>query len=143
MPAGDGAVTGQGGSCPSAPPQRGGASAAELVPSFYDLILWFAPKLAQFPRIHRFTLGDRIMTLLLELLDGLIVAQYEREARVAALRRANVGLERLRYLVRLARDLHCLTLQEYEHAARELVGTGQRVGGWLRHARSRPGVGGR
>jgi len=33
---------------------------------------------------------------MLELLDGLIVARYDRRSRVAALQTANVGLERLR-----------------------------------------------
>jgi hypothetical protein len=73
--------------------------------------------------------------VLLEILDGLIVARNDRAGRVQALRQANVGLERLRYLVRLSRDVNCLSLKEYEHAARCLVNTGQHVGGWLRQAR--------
>ena len=65
-----------------------------------------APKLAHYPKIHRFTLGDRIMTVLLETLDGLIVARYDRGGRASALRQANLGLERLRDLVRLSKDLN-------------------------------------
>jgi hypothetical protein len=125
---------GPGGSGGYAPPPTGGG-AVQVLPLLYDFILWMAPKLAHYPRIHRFTLGDRIMTVLLEILDGLIVARYDRAGRVQALRQANVGLERLRYLVRLSRDVNCLSLKEYEHAARCLVNTGQHVGGWLRQAR--------
>jgi hypothetical protein len=128
-----GTGVGPGGGGRDAPPPTGGG-AAQVIPLLYDFILWMAPKLAQYPRIHRFTLGDRIMTVLLEILDGLIVARYDRGGRVQALRRANVGLERLRYLVRLSRDVNCLSLKEYEHAARCLVSTGQQVGGWLRQA---------
>jgi hypothetical protein len=125
---------GPGGSGGYAPPPTGGG-AVQVLPLLYDFILWMAPKLAHYPRIHRFTLGDRIMTVLLEILDGLIVARNDRAGRVQALRQANVGLERLRYLVRLSRDVNCLSLKEYEHAARCLVNTGQHVGGWLRQAR--------
>ncbi len=133
----DGDPQGGGGGAP--PPSGGGA--VEVIPLLYELILWMAPKLAQYPKIHRFTLGDRIMTVLLEILDGVIVARYDRAGREAALRRANLGLERLRYLVRLSRDLNCLSLKEYEHAARSLVSAGRHVGGWLRQARG--GRGGR
>jgi hypothetical protein len=126
-----GSGVGPGGEGGHAPPPTGGGS-NQVIPLLYDFILWMAPKLAQYPRIHRFTLGDRIMTVLLEILDGLIVARYDRAGRVQALRRANVALERLRYLMRLSRDVNCLSLKEYEHAARCLVSTGQQVGGWLR-----------
>jgi hypothetical protein len=50
-----------------APPPIGGG-AVEVIPLLYDFILWMAPKLAHYPKIHRFTLGDRIMTVLLEVL---------------------------------------------------------------------------
>ena len=122
---------------PGAPANRGIAGAPEVIPAMYDLILWMAPKLARYPKVHRFTLGDRTMSALLEVLDGLIVARFEREERRAALRSANLGLERLRYLVRLGRDLHCISLREYEYAARARVETGRQVGGWSRHARDR------
>ena len=112
----------------------------EVIPILYDLILWMAPKLGAFPRVHRFTLGDRIMTTMLDVLDGTIVAQYRRQARVASLHEANLGLERLRYLVRLSRDLNCISLREYEHAARQLVAAGRHVGGWLRHAQGGRGT---
>ena len=49
-----------------APPTGGGA--VEVIPLLYDFILWMAPKLAHYPRIHRFTVGDRIMTVVPEIL---------------------------------------------------------------------------
>jgi len=56
---------------------RRSAGAPEAIPALYDLILWMAPKLARYPRVHRFTLGDRTRSALLEVLDGLIVARFE------------------------------------------------------------------
>ena len=38
-----------------------GGGAVEVIPLLYDLILWMAPKLAHYPKIHRFTLEERIM----------------------------------------------------------------------------------
>ncbi len=125
-----------------APPPSGGG-AVEVIPLVYDFIAWMAPKLSTYPKVHRFTLGDRTMTVMLQVLDGLIVARYDRASRAAALRDANLGLDRLRYLVRLGRDLQCISLKEYEHAARSLVEAGKHVGGWLRQAQGGGRAGGR
>ena len=43
---------------------------------------------------------------------------------------ANLGLEKLRLLCRLAQDLGHLDARRYEHAARSLDATGRLVGGW-------------
>lgn len=109
-------------------------SAVVVIPVVYDLIVWSSTKLAAFPRKHRFTLGDRVMTCQLHILELLITAQFEPARRAAALRDANLGLEQLRYLFRLAKDLQCLTVKELEHASRQLVEAGRMVGGWRKHA---------
>ena len=71
----------------------------------YDFTLWLLPHLASFSHEHRITLGDRLEIGALELLELLIEASYTRE-KTGLLRRANLCLERLRYLVRLAKDLN-------------------------------------
>lgn len=49
----------------------------------------------------------------------LVEATYTRE-RMALLTQANLGIEKLRFLFRLAMDLRHLDLGRYEHAARAL-----------------------
>ncbi len=71
----------------------------------YQFILWLVPTVEAFPRRQKFLLGDRLHSEALAILDHLIEATYSRE-RGAALRAANLGLERLRFGVRLAKDLH-------------------------------------
>jgi hypothetical protein len=70
----------------------------------YRFLLWLIPTLEKFPRGQRFLLGDRIENAALDTLDLLIQATYSRD-RQALLHRANLGLERLRVLSRLAHDL--------------------------------------
>jgi hypothetical protein len=72
-----------------------------------------------------------MVNTLLDVQELLIEAHYSREKR-SLLRRVNLLLERLRVLVRLAKDLRCLALSQYEYAAREIDLTGRLVGGWLR-----------
>ncbi len=58
-----------------------------------------------------------------------IRSSYTRR-RDAHLARANLGVEKLRFFFRLARDLRCLDTRRYEHAARCLDDTGRRIGAW-------------
>ena len=62
----------------------------------------------------------------LEILVLLVAASYARE-KGDLLRRANVRLERLRYPVRLAKDLRLLSLQQYEFASWAMQAM---IGGW-------------
>ena len=97
----------------------------------YQFLVWLLPTVEKFPRSHKFTLGDRIETVALNVLEALIEATYTRD-RADTLRRGNLGIEKLRFLIRLAADLRLLDRRRYEHAARALDDTGRLVGGWMK-----------
>ena len=95
----------------------------------YQFILWLVPTLERFPRSQKFLLGDRIQNTALDVLESLIEATYTRQ-RSRYLSQANLGLEKLRFLLRLAWELHYLNRRRYEHAARTIDEVGRRVGAW-------------
>ena len=95
----------------------------------YRFILWLVPAVGRFPRSQKFLLGDRIQGTALDVLDALIEATYTRQREVL-LARANLGIEKLRFLFRLARDLRYLDNRRYEFAARSLDDIGRKVGAW-------------
>lgn len=97
----------------------------------YQFLLWLVPTLEKFPRSQKFLLGDRLQTQALAVLDSLIAATYSRE-RGGHLRVANLDLEKLRFGIRLAKDLRHLDFTRYEHAARAIDEIGRMVGGWLK-----------
>jgi hypothetical protein len=66
-----------------------------------QFLLWLGPTLEKYPKDKRFTLGDRIQNMALDILEDLIEVTYTRD-RVQNLRRANLGIEKLRFLMRLA-----------------------------------------
>ncbi len=99
-------------------------------------IRWLIPTVEKFPRSQKFLLGDRIQTMTLDVLERLIEASYTRERR-AALQAANLGVEKLRYLFRIAHDLHYIDFKKYEHAARSLDEVGRLIGGWIKKDRGR------
>lgn len=106
--------------------------------SHYRFILWLVPAVDRFPRSRKFLLGDRIQTTALDVLEQLIEATYTRR-RSGHLASANLGLEKLRFLFRLAWDLRILDRRRYEHAAR-FDETGRKVGAWKKVHSARQGA---
>ena len=125
-----------------APPRstiRDRARETDLAPeAWYRFLPWLVPALERFPRRQKFLLGDRIQSTALDVLESLGEATYTR-ARESHLARANLGIEKLRILVRLAMDLEYLDPRRYEHAARALDETGRKVGAWRKTHRARAG----
>ncbi len=76
----------------------------------YDFTLWLLPHLTKFSRDHRFTLGNRLEEDALEVLELLVEASYASEKR-PLLQRANTRLNRIRYLVRLTKNLRQISLK--------------------------------
>ena len=104
--------------------------------AMYHFLLWLIPTVDKFPRSQKFVLGDRIESTALDVLDSLIAATYTR-GRDRLLADANLGLERLRFLLRLSGELRYLDKRRYEHAARSLDDVGRLVGGWVKAHRAR------
>ena len=101
-----------------------------VISKLYDLILWLMQQIPKFPRSHRFVLGDRIERGILDVLDLLIEAAYTRN-KADLLNRANLQLEKVRYLIRLSKDLDLLSLRQYRYVAEHIDEVGRTVGGWL------------
>ncbi len=90
-----------------------------VIDKTYELVLWSCRHIAVFPRSHRFTLGERMERRLYDLLELLLKAKYSGE-KAGLLRQANMELELLRFQLRLAKDLECLTLKRYKHGVCKL-----------------------
>jgi hypothetical protein len=108
------------------------------VQSCHDLLAWIIPQLDKFPRSRRFTLGERIESGLLEVLERLIEAAYSRApAKTDALQRANLRLDVVRHLWRLSHALRTLPGNQYAHGAGLLETLARQIGGWRRDAAQR------
>ena len=72
----------------------------------HALLLWIIPQLDKFPRLRRYTLGERIETLLLQVLERLLEAAYSSgRDKTRALQRASQQLNVVRHLWRLSHEL--------------------------------------
>lgn len=106
----------------------------QAVQACHELIAWLIPQLDRFPRLRRFTLGERLERALLEVLELLLEAASTR-AKQPALQRANLRLEVARHLWRLAHELQALSTRRYAHGAGLMDALGRQIGGWLRTSR--------
>lgn len=97
----------------------------------HELLVWLIPLLDQFPRNRRFTLGERLETGLLAVLENLVDATYARDKH-EALSRANRRLAVIRHLWRLCLELQVIGLRRYEHGAKLMLDLGAQIGGWRR-----------
>jgi hypothetical protein len=106
----------------------------QAVHACHELIAWLIPQLDKFPRLRRFTLGERLEQALLEVLELLVEAAYTR-AKQPTLQRANLRLEVARHLWRLAHELETISTRSYGHGAGLMDDLGRQIGGWLRSSR--------
>ena len=110
----------------------------QAVKACHELLQWMIPLLDKFPRVRRFTLGERIEDNLLTVLESLVEAAYSSATtKQQALKQANLKLETLRHLWRLSHELQAISLRRYEHGARLMDDLGRQIGGWLRNQRGR------
>ncbi|UCD83480.1 MAG: diversity-generating retroelement protein Avd [Deltaproteobacteria bacterium] len=99
----------------------------------YDLSKELFPRVAKFPKDYKFSLGQRIIDNSLDNLELLIEAAYTSN-KSNLLQEANIRLERLRFLLRLSRDLGSLSDSGYEHIMKMINNLGKQIGGWRKQA---------
>lgn len=100
----------------------------------YQLILWTLPKLANFPKDQKYLLTDRIEKLMLDILELLIEAHYSKEKRNLLIK-ANLQLDKVRYLIRMAKDMKYINLRAYDYLTDRLLEIGRMMGGWVKTVR--------
>jgi len=105
-----------------------------VLPKIYDLILWITPKLDLFPKKYKFLIGDKILANLITIIELIIEAKYSRE-KISTLYKINVEIEKARYLIRLAKDLQCIAIKDYEYISLQINEAGKMIGGWIKNSK--------
>lgn len=103
----------------------------QVVSVMYDFLLYAVPQVAKFPRHQRYLLGERIENSSFLVLELLIAANFKKN-RMQELESANIEIQKIRFLLRLCKDLKLISLQKYETMVKILVEVGKQIGGWSR-----------
>lgn len=107
-----------------------------IIQKVFDLIKWYIPILNRLPKTHRFGLGERMVTQLYEMLEGLIQARYLQKNRLYRLEVVNTNLDILRYQTRLLMEFELISRQRYVYAGQQLRAIGQDLGRWIKQQRT-------
>jgi hypothetical protein len=99
----------------------------------HDFLLWLLPQVQKFPRAYRFSLAERIQRNAMDFQDGIVSAGKSKgEERLAFLRKADIGLEQIRFWLRFSKELDLFKIGQYEHASRMMVEMGRLLGAWIK-----------
>jgi len=97
----------------------------------YDLLVRIYNEVHNFPKEYKYSLGEKLQNVCLELLDYIVIANSERDKRLY-LKRANQQVDRLRIYVRLCYALNVFGKRKYEVLSKYIDEVGRMAGGWLK-----------
>lgn len=102
-----------------------------IIQKLYDILVWAYPLISKFPKDKRYTIGNRMETLLIDMLELLVEASYKQK-KIDLLQKVNADLEKFRFLTRLAKDLRFMDLHRYEYLSKLVNEVGMMLGGWIK-----------
>lgn len=95
----------------------------------YDLLRWLIPVTTKFPREQRFVIASALQRTAFELQERLIEASLGNSP-AETLRQADIALTKLRFYLRLSRDLRLLSDNKHAHVVPMVDEIGRLLGGW-------------
>jgi hypothetical protein len=83
------------------------------------------------PRLTRYTLGEKINNLFIELSELILTAGYtSKEHKHLAVQRASIRLDTLKFFLQIAWELKALDNKKFASMSLPLVEVGKMLGGW-------------
>lgn len=119
------------------PPARAAGPELLVLSRWEEHSAWLFAYTGRWPKSARFTLCRRVQDLALEVMEALVVARYEPRERRQVLQRANLGLERMRHVLRLALAAGVTSQRGFESALRGIDETGRMLHGWRQRVAGR------
>ena len=105
-----------------------------LVHKLSEFYLLFHQYLKLFPKAEKYTLGQKIESLILEILENSFRVAYGAKAeKTPLLQVMSIKINLLKTLIRLAFQIKALDNKKYIQLQEHLQEIGKMVGGWLRY----------
>ncbi len=85
------------------------------------------------PKLDRFTIGEKVSNLLLEILTQCVIAYHTKEQiqKRKYLTEMNISFEAIKVLIRLAKDTRAIDRNAYIRHEEKLQTMGKMIGGWI------------
>jgi len=99
----------------------------------YDFLLWLYPLINRIPKSHRLILGRSMEEEGIKILLLSIEANKLKDnSRKIIQQQMSDELDKLRILIRLTKDLHFMSIAQYQHAAEKINEIGKILYGWMK-----------
>lgn len=102
----------------------------------YQLNLYFFNLSRGFPKDFKYGLGQEVRGLLTELLDQIIIANSAKEKQ-PTLRDASLTIERIKFKIRILKDLKVMKIASYQHFSKLLIDISKQIEKWYGWSKSR------
>lgn len=97
----------------------------------YDFYLYLNQIIRYFPKSEKFVLSSQIKNKALDFI-GLVVKTNKLYDKKDGLLECDVVFEQLKVLIRIAKDMKYMKINQYEHCSKLVAEIGKLLGGWIR-----------
>jgi len=114
------------------PPPSGVLPVLQKLVASYKLWQSYLP---HFPKTSRYTLGEKIDSLFVEVVENSVVASYlSRQEKLPSIRQGLLKLDVLKFFLQVAWEIKALDNKRYIALSEKLNEIGKMLGGWNRQA---------
>lgn len=100
--------------------------------------------LPHFPKTSRYTLGEKIDSLFVEIVEYIVIASYlSKQEKLPYLKKGLVKLDVLKFFLQVAWEIKALDNKKFIELSERLVEVGRMLGGWNKQlSKENPAFGG-
>ena len=104
-----------------------------VITKTYDLYKLQYQYSKAFPKSDKYSLGEKIKSIILEILELLMEAETaKKDWKKSFLEKASVKLGLLKILIRLSNDIKILDNKKYLELEEKIIEIGKMIGGWMK-----------
>lgn len=105
-------------------------SLTQKLVSYYKLWHTILPN---FPKDSRYTIGSKIDSLFLDVIERIIRAEYsDKTEKIIALKNASFKLDTLKFFLQVSWEIKSLDNRKYVALSEKLNEIGKMLGGWIK-----------
>lgn len=105
-----------------------------VLKKFEDFYIELMPQIWRLPKNEKFTLGTRIESFCLDIVEALISANYQPDIRIKQIQSARTKIQTIQWLIRIMNKQSLLCNKKYETLSVQIIEIGKMLTKWYQNA---------